>query len=129
MLALNAWFLIPLGLLSTLPIASACNIPGLVNGQCVELYRNPGCVHSHTDGNVIGDFKPTCGGGCFQYDSFGSVYVAGDGTRGTNCVAYSDVNCQNKVIESGNIISIGGTTKCLSANGGRFKSLKCYFAC
>ena len=61
------------------------NSGGVANGECVKFYGNSECK-----GSPIGSYKPTCGGNCFQYDSFSSVYVSGDGFFGTDCVLYSD---------------------------------------
>jgi hypothetical protein len=39
-------------------------------------------------------------GNCFVYDHFTSLHVSGDGTYGTNCIAYSDTNCQTEMTVS-----------------------------
>ena len=71
-------------------LAENCqNTGGVANGECVKYYSNSQCK-----GDPIGSYKPTCGGNCFQYDSYSSVYVSGDGTYGTDCILYSDDNCQ-----------------------------------
>ena len=78
-------------LAAILPVAFAAdcqNSGGVANGECVKFYGNSECK-----GSPIGSYKPTCGGNCFQYNSFGSVFVSGDGTYGTDCVLYSDDNC------------------------------------
>ena len=69
-------------------LADCQNSGGVANGECVKFYGNSECK-----GSPIGSYKPTCGGNCFQYNSFGSVFVSGDGTYGTDCVLYSDDNC------------------------------------
>ena len=61
------------------------------NGECVGFYLGGSCT------GEIGSYKPTCSGNCFQYDSFNSLSVAGDGTYGTDCTAYSDDNCPKLV--------------------------------
>ena len=86
-----ARFLTSLVLAAILPVAFAAdcqNSGGVANGECVKFYGNSECK-----GSPIGSYKPTCGGNCFQYNSFGSVFVSGDGTYGTDCVLYSDDNC------------------------------------
>jgi hypothetical protein len=68
--------------LALLPLASAAdcqNSPGVANGQCVKFYGGNG----ECKGNPLGSYKPDCTGSCFQYNSFGSLKVAGDGTYGT----------------------------------------------
>ena len=74
-----------------LPVSLAANCEntgGIANGECVKYYSNSQCK-----GDPIGSYKPTCEGNCFQYDSFSSVYVSGDGFFGTDCVLYSDYDC------------------------------------
>lgn len=116
-------FLLSLFSILTAPVTAAdCqNSGGVANGQCVSYYSNGGC-----DGSTrIGRYKPTCQGNCFQYDNFQAVKVAGDGTYGTSCAIYSDINCQNKVADSGNVVVGGG--KCV--NSANAKSMKCYYRC
>ncbi|KAJ7823494.1 hypothetical protein B0H14DRAFT_3470014 [Mycena olivaceomarginata] len=54
--------------------------------------------------NFIGDYVPTCGGNCFQYSSFDSLLVEGSLFLGTDCHVYSDYNCQNQIVDTGNIL-------------------------
>ena len=84
--------LVALMLVALLPTAFAENCQnsgGVANGECVKFYGNSECK-----GSPIGSYKPTYGGNCFQYDSFSSVFVSGDGTYGTDCVLYSDNSCE-----------------------------------
>jgi len=102
-------------------LAADCNSgasPGTANGACVRFYGGAGC-----GGSGIGSYKPTCGGNCFQYDAFYSLRVSGDGTYGTNCEVFSDVNCQNSLGSTGNT----RITKCVNYNPAR--SMKCYYRC
>ena len=69
-------------------LADCQNSGGVANGECVKFYSS----NSECKGTPTGSWKPSCGG-CYQYDSFSSVHVAGDGTYGTDCVLYSDENC------------------------------------
>lgn len=96
--------------------------PGEPNGECVKFYAGSGCRAS----NIEGSYKPTCGGNCYVYP-FGSLVAFGDGFYGTNCVAYSDNNCQNELGSTGN--SKGGSgCKTFSAGNGA-QSMKCYYRC
>jgi len=100
---------------------ASCNSgssPGTANGECVKYYSGSGC-----GGSGIGSYKPTCGGNCYQYDSFSAIEVDGDGTYGTNCEAFSDVNCQNSMGSTGNTL----IKKCV--NFPNAKSMKCYYRC
>lgn len=118
-----ALFLLPFFSFLNNPVTAAdCqNSGGVANGQCVTLYSNGGCDGSYK----ITSYKPTCAGNCYQYDSFQSLKVAGDGTYGTSCTMYSDINCSNRVASSGNVVVGGG--KCV--NAANAKSMKCYYRC
>jgi hypothetical protein len=118
---------VPLVLQATRVYSQDCGIPGIVGGECVIYYGGSGCYSP-----MLGSFRPTCQGNCFQFNSFGSVSVAGDGFSGTDCVLYSDINCQDEIIggDTGNEVSRGGTVNCLSVNnGGVAQSMQCYFGC
>ncbi|EJF64324.1 hypothetical protein BD309DRAFT_304413 [Dichomitus squalens] len=95
------------------------NTGGVANGECVKYYSNDQCK-----GDVIGSYKPTCEGNCFQAD-FSSVFVSGDGTFGTDCTLYSDANCSVEQTDSGNVVV--GAGKCASAPNA--KSMKCFYRC
>ncbi|KAJ7477934.1 hypothetical protein B0H11DRAFT_1726180, partial [Mycena galericulata] len=69
-------------------------------------------------------YVPTCAGNCFQYSSFNSLYIQGlDIFAGMDCHAYSDYNCQDEIVDSGNID--GGA--CVNTPGAQ--SMICYFDC
>ncbi|EJD54819.1 hypothetical protein AURDEDRAFT_156599 [Auricularia subglabra TFB-10046 SS5] len=98
---------------------------GLANGECVQYYGGGDCK-----GLPIGSYVPTCGGesserNCFKYDSFSSLYVTGDGTYGTNCIAYADDNCQQEMTETGNVVV--GPGSC--TNVPEAKSMQCFYRC
>ena len=93
--------------------------PGTANGECVGFYLGGSCT------GEIGSYKPTCAGNCFQYDSFNSLSVAGDGTFGTDCIAYSDDNCQTSMGNTGNVTV--GPEQCFTYPGA--KSMRCYYRC
>ena len=112
--------LVFLGLLSPAVAASCQNAPGVANGECVTFYSQAGCDSAMQEGK----YKPTCEGNCFQYP-FASILVAGDGTYGTNCYAYSDSNCQNYIGQTGN--KVVGTASCHDFGGSN--SMKCYYRC
>ncbi|KAF3937620.1 hypothetical protein ABW19_dt0205679 [Dactylella cylindrospora] len=110
-------YLLPLLSLAATALSANCqNAPGVANGACVSFYTGCG-------GLKLGSYKPTCEGNCFRYDSFGGIWAAGDGTYGTNCYVYSDVNCQNYVGQTGNQVFRSG---CKAIPG---KSMKCYYRC
>ncbi|KAJ7713130.1 hypothetical protein DFH07DRAFT_1003675, partial [Mycena maculata] len=75
--------------------AASCGSGGA--GECVTYYSGSACE------GELGDYVPTCTGNCFQYSSFSSIQVKGSPVAGTDCVAYSDENCQNEVGNSGNV--------------------------
>ena len=93
-------------------------IPG---GACVSYYSGPDCRSSQ----LLGSYEPTCAGNCFQYDSFVSLAVTGDGRFGTNCELFVDANCLGKIGETGNRVR----AFCLNANGGDARSMRCYYKC
>lgn len=109
------------GLIALTRAKNCQNIPGIANGECVRFYTGIGC-----DGQEAGSYKPSCEGNCYQY-GFDYIDVAGDGTYGTNCFAYSDSNCQNYIGQTGNQVSVFGTETCMSFPGGQ--SMKCYYRC
>ena len=103
-------------------LAASCGHgrPGTLNGECVRFFSGSGCG----GGTEIGSYRPTCEGNCYQYDSFSAIEVSGDGVFGTNCEAYSDINCQSSMGSTGNTVYL---TKC-----GKFpnaKSMRCYYRC
>jgi hypothetical protein len=95
--------------------------PGTANGECVAYYYGPNCGNG---GGLAGKYKPTCKGNCFKFNSFNSIAAEGDGTYGTDCVVYSDDNCQNEIGDTGNHISGGPCNNFPGAN-----SMKCYYRC
>ncbi|EJF64338.1 hypothetical protein BD309DRAFT_979930 [Dichomitus squalens] len=107
-------------MLPTTFAANCQNSGGVANGECVKFYSNDQCK-----GDPIGSFKPTCEGNCFQFDSFSSVFVSGDGTFGTDCTLYSDDNCSVEQTDTGNVVVGGG--KCAAAPNA--KSMKCFYRC
>ncbi|KAJ6494970.1 hypothetical protein DFH09DRAFT_1206090 [Mycena vulgaris] len=98
-----------------LTLAAGCS-----GSECAQLYHGSGC-DSHS---ILTDFVPTCEGNCFQFSSFDSVLVSGNGFKGTNCHIYSDNNCQNQVSDTGNQVEIGN---CVNTPGAQ--SMKCFFDC
>jgi hypothetical protein len=89
------------------------------NGECVSLQTGCGYLSS-----VLTNYVPTCGGNCYQYDSFAAVTVAGNGVFGTDCVIYSDDNCVNEFFDSGN--QKGSECYVLSQPG---RSMRCFYNC
>jgi hypothetical protein len=102
--------------------AKDCSVPrfpGTANGECVTLFTG----NAVDEGSSI-SYKPTCQGNCYQYSSFGGLVVTGDGTYGTDCHVYSDYNCQNQILNTGNQLQEGNYD--LSPKG---QSMKCYYRC
>jgi hypothetical protein len=91
---------------------------GIANGECVRYYSSTGCAAQ----DQIKGYKPTCAGNCYV-DEFDSVKVSGDGTYSTNCVLYSDSQCQNQINDFG---SKTGGGVCKNNSGW---SMKCYYRC
>ncbi|KAJ7226599.1 hypothetical protein C8J57DRAFT_1585400 [Mycena rebaudengoi] len=97
-------------------VSKACNV---FENECVSLHRGDNCQAS----GLLTDFVPTCEGNCFQFDSFDSVLVRGSGFKGTDCHIFSDINCQNEIVDSGN----EEREHCESAPGAQ--SMRCFFDC
>jgi hypothetical protein len=108
--------------LVALAFAKDCNTgsaAGTANGECVGFYSGGSCT------GELGSFQPTCEGNCFQFSSFNSLSVAGDGTFGTDCEVFSDTNCQTSMGDTGN--QVVGPEKCLSFPGAQ--SMQCFYRC
>ncbi|KAJ7450191.1 hypothetical protein FB451DRAFT_1101988 [Mycena latifolia] len=85
--------------------------------ECVSLYSGSDCQGELTN------YVPTCNSGCYQYSSFNSVGVSGNGILGTDCHIFSDSNCQNQITDTGNQVD----GKCINTQGAQ--SMICYFDC
>ncbi|KAJ7593570.1 hypothetical protein C8J56DRAFT_777988, partial [Mycena floridula] len=59
------------------------------------------------------------------FDSFDSVAVQGNDFLGTDCLIYSDVNCQNQVADTENRVALA--PKCVNTLGA--KSMRCFHNC
>ncbi|KAJ6535422.1 hypothetical protein B0H19DRAFT_884319, partial [Mycena capillaripes] len=90
-------------------------------GECVNYFHGSDCQ----SGNFAGNFVPTCAGNCFQFKSFDSVSVVGNGIFGTDCHVFSDGNCQNQIADTGN--DVFGPDKCVNVPGAQ--SMQCFFDC
>ncbi|KAJ7587297.1 hypothetical protein C8J56DRAFT_786902 [Mycena floridula] len=87
------------------------------NNECVCLYGGRNCLVQ----NQITNYVPTCEGNSYQFDSFDSVAAQGNDFLQTDCLLYSDVNCQNQVADTGNRVSLAPTP------GAR--SMRCFYNC
>ncbi|KAJ7683456.1 hypothetical protein B0H17DRAFT_941885 [Mycena rosella] len=87
------------------------------DGQCVTLFSGSGCQ------GEITEFIPSCNNNCIQFNSSNSIFTLGSLIHGTDCEAFSDSNCQNQMVNTGN--HIVGT--CANAPG--TNSYKCFFDC
>jgi hypothetical protein len=123
---MKASLILPIAIQAVRVMANCNSPPGLANGQCVRYYRGRDCINDAA--HIRGSYSPNCGGSCYQFDSFESIEVHGDGFFGTNCVVYADINCQQRIGETGNQVSVGGVTTCLSLTGSA-KSMKCFWRC
>jgi hypothetical protein len=107
--------------------ANCQNSAGVANGQCVKYYEKANCNRA-IDNPALGSYKPDCSGACFNFQNFRSVSAVGDGTYGTNCEIFKDLNCQNKLGQTGNTVvyppSCFSTTLFPGA-----KSMRCYYRC
>ncbi|KAF7369542.1 hypothetical protein MVEN_00284100 [Mycena venus] len=99
---------------ASLTSAKSCNAD-----ECVSYFHGGDCQ----SGGYISDYVPTCGGNCFQYSSFDSILVEGNGILGTDCHAYSDSNCENELVDSGNVV----TSVCVNSQGAN--SMRCFYNC
>jgi hypothetical protein len=93
---------------------------GISDDECVAYYGGIDCQGDEE----IGSYVPTCEGNCFQYSSFGSLQLSGN-IHGVDCEVYSDSNCQNLILNTGNIG--GGISECFNTNGAQ--SMICYYNC
>ncbi|KAJ7857089.1 hypothetical protein B0H14DRAFT_2352354 [Mycena olivaceomarginata] len=87
--------------------------------ECVSYFHGGDCQ----SGGYISDYVPTCGSNCFQYSSFDSILVEGNGILGTDCHAYLDPNCENELVDSGNIV----TSVFVNSQGAQ--SMRCFYNC
>ncbi|CAJ2507730.1 Uu.00g089160.m01.CDS01 [Anthostomella pinea] len=102
---------------------NGCGDPGIGGGACVHVYAGPDCQHStlisqHGPGKCNRECQrqnyrqnETDPSGPWIVDPIGSVLAVGDGNRGTNCMVYTDPNCQVQAGETGSAIDAGGN-KC-----------------
>ncbi|KAJ7586186.1 hypothetical protein C8J56DRAFT_788019 [Mycena floridula] len=88
-------------------------------GECVHYYCGADCDAP----GELGSYVPTCEGNCFQFNSFDSLFVRGNGILGTDCVFYSYINCQNEILDTGNEIN----GKCVNSPGAQ--SQRCFYNC
>ncbi|KAL5334386.1 hypothetical protein BJX70DRAFT_378346 [Aspergillus crustosus] len=112
--------------LAGVTVAKDCNT--LAGGvlECVQ-YGKGSC---NNEVGPVTQYAPTCGGNCYV-DDFDYIFVSGNGVFGTDCIAYSDTECQNEIGRSGNQV----VKECLDiyddagypVGGG--KSMKCYYNC
>ena len=88
-------------------------------GECVTYFAD------QNNQSPLGSYVPTCEGNCFQYSSFSSICTVGRAYSftGTDCVIYSDNNCENQIADTGNHIA----TQCISFS--QANSMRCYFNC
>ncbi|KAJ6534101.1 hypothetical protein B0H19DRAFT_866428, partial [Mycena capillaripes] len=103
-----------------LAFAKDC-ITNIGQEECVAYYRGSGCESP----GKLGSYVPTCGGNCFQFNSFDSLSVKGNDVFGTDCHIYSDINCQHQIGDTGN--HKGATAQCINVPGAQ--SMKCFFNC
>lgn len=120
---MNFYINFALGALLAATHADAKVCSGKEASECVQLYRGSSCDNAE----FILDYTPTCEGNCYVYD-FESLKVFGSTYQGTDCVAYSDRNCQDEIGDTGNIFyGLPNTGHCQAFAGG--KSMKCYHGC
>jgi hypothetical protein len=119
MLRIPSLLLLALAVVRPSTAANCSGNDGGAGGECVYYYAS-----SCDDSNALGSYKPTCEGNCFRYSSFSAIGVSGDKWKGTNCVAFSDDNCQNAIGSTGNELD----TSCTDFNK-QANSMQCYFGC
>jgi hypothetical protein len=97
-------------------LAGSCSL----DSECVVYYSDGNCQ------NELGSYRPTCGGNCFQYQSYSSVNLFTDIGSGNqvDCTLYSDVNCQYELVNDAKSSQFG---TCTTANGAQ--SMRCYYDC
>ncbi|KAF2455247.1 hypothetical protein BDY21DRAFT_380787 [Lineolata rhizophorae] len=100
-----------------LQVRASCESGG---GACVRYFSDGGC----TGELELGNYQPTCDGNCFQFSSFSSIEIESSVIFGTDCIAYSDTNCQNEITDSGNQ---HGEHCMTNLNGAQ--SMICYYKC
>ncbi|KAJ7445844.1 hypothetical protein FB451DRAFT_1292327 [Mycena latifolia] len=102
-----------------LVLSKSCNHGITGSGECVTLFSGGGCQ----SGAELTEFVPTCEGNCFQFSSFDSVSVIGNGFLGTDCHVFADSNCQDEIADTGNSVGF----ECANAAGAQ--SMQCFFDC
>lgn len=112
--------LIALGSIPSTIAASCGSLGGTINGECVAVFSGTDC----NSNDIEVAYKPTCEGNCFVMD-YSSLFVSGDGFFGTDCIGYSDTNCQVEMSNTGNVVS--GDGRCQPFPNA--KSMKCYYRC
>ncbi|KAI5461766.1 SGNH hydrolase-type esterase domain-containing protein [Mariannaea sp. PMI_226] len=99
-----------------------------VGQQCVRIWAD----HNAGGGGWVAQFKPqspnNCDGTCWPWPAgYGGIEAIGDGTYGTNCATYSDLNCQNQIGSTGNAVEHHPAV--LKDSEGLGHSVKCFFHC
>jgi hypothetical protein len=93
-----------------------CSTTLIFDNPCVAYFADRGAEQSH----LLGSYEPTPNGNCFQYDSFESIEVWGDGILPIRGTVYSDINCSRE------IGTVGPTTGTAVFNG-TGRSMRFYF--
>jgi hypothetical protein len=104
----------------------------IVKGQCVKVWDG----YSSGGEDWSAQYQPNspynCGNNCFSYPKgFGRIQAFGDGTYGTNCEYFSDLNCQSSIGKTGNVVSVkkDGIKVLDEASGQKGFSMQCFFHC
>ncbi|KAJ6534122.1 hypothetical protein B0H19DRAFT_868494, partial [Mycena capillaripes] len=79
--------------------------------ECVRYYRG----NDYEIPGELGNYIPTCAGNWFKFNNFDSLSANGNNFLGTYCHVYSDINCQNQLADTGNVVSSG--RKCVNVPG------------
>lgn len=93
--------------------------------DCVVSAGTSPCVQFGEGAYMDLNYVPTCGGNCFVYP-FNAIRASGTISRSTRCHAYSDYNCQNQVLDTGDQWATFGDT---FSNFGQAQSMICYYGC
>lgn len=110
-------------------------IPGtlsIIKDQCVKLWDGYSAGGFDDNAQYQPNSPYNCENNCFAYPKgFGGIQAYGDGTYGTNCEYFSDLECKSRIGETGNVVSIkkNGIKVLDEASGQKGFSIQCYFHC
>ncbi|KAI5460660.1 hypothetical protein BGZ63DRAFT_405123 [Mariannaea sp. PMI_226] len=96
-----------------------------IGQQCVRIWVDPKAGGQGWDAEFKIQSPNNCDGTCWSWPAgFSGIETIGDGTHGTNCQTFSDLNCKEPIVETGNAVEHHNAV--LAKIG---HSVQCYFNC